>query len=414
MDFPKYDRSETGVFIHDTIIHNEMVISLTFYVCNVIIYTQFNRFRKESIMETKTSTGKKILKAILRIILVILLLIVLALAASFVNNKIARKKDLELIKSSGYYNPVSAGSFDLNTYVYGSNDAEHTFVALPGLGENTYSIDIKAVAEQLSDNCRVIALDTPGYGASDDTNMEMTVENIVNSYRTALNNMGEDGPYILLPHSIGGVYATYWLNKYPDEIEGSVFLDGTFFGVEKQTDQLPGKDMVLMERTIMTLGLHRFLHKQLGMIDFAAAPDDLRQTAKAMSFYNGFSAATGSEVMHIYDNLTNTWSMMTPNDIPKLYILAQIDNMDDFVVYQNFMDDLYNSAGADVHTDDMDAAFQEYLSNFNDEMNAGRKEYIEKLGSCEIADIPGAHMIYLQKPDEVAEAINSWLANYYD
>lgn len=365
-------------------------------------------------METKTSTGKKILKAILRIILVILLLIVLALAASFVNNKIARKKDLELIKSSGYYNPVSAGSFNLNTYVYGSNDAEHTFVALPGLGENTYSIDIKAVAEQLSDNCRVIALDTPGYGASDDTNMEMTVENIVNSYRTALNNMGEDGPYILLPHSIGGVYATYWLNKYPDEIEGSVFLDGTFFGVEKQTDQLPGKDMVLMERTIMTLGLHRFLHKQLGMIDFAAAPDDLRQTAKAMLFYNGFSAATGSEVMHIYDNLTNTWSMMTPNDIPKLYILAQIDNMDDFVVYQNFMDDLYNSAGADVHTDDMDAAFQEYLSNFNDEMNAGRKEYIENLGSCEIADIPGSHMIYLQKPDEVAEAINSWLAKNYD
>lgn len=365
-------------------------------------------------METKKSIGKKILKVILRIILALLILIVLALAASFVNNKIARKNDLELLKSSGYYNPVSAGSFNINTYEYGNKDAEHTFVALPGLGENTYSIDIKAVAEQLSDNCRVIALDTPGYGASDDTDIDMTVENIVNSYRTALKNMGEEGPFILLPHSIGGVYATYWLNKYPDEIEGAAFLDGTFFGVEKQTDQLPGEDMVKMERAIMTLGLHRFLYKQFGLIDFAAAPDDLRPIAKAMSFYNGCSAATGSEIMHIYDNLTNTWSMMAPNDIPKLYILAQIDNIDDFTVYQNFMDGLYNAAGADVHTDDMDAAFQEYLASFNDEMNAGRKEYIEKLGSCEVAHIPGAHMIYLQKPDEVAEAINSWLEENYN
>ena len=33
--------------------------------------------------------------------------------------------------------------------------------------------------------------------------------------------------YILLPHSLGGAYATYWVSKYPEEIEGIVFLDGT-------------------------------------------------------------------------------------------------------------------------------------------------------------------------------------------
>ena len=37
----------------------------------------------------------------------------------------------------------------------------------------------------------------------------------VEDYRKALKNSGVEGPYILMPHSIGGVYATYWCSQYP-------------------------------------------------------------------------------------------------------------------------------------------------------------------------------------------------------
>lgn len=34
-----------------------------------------------------------------------------------------------------------------------------------------------------------------------------------------------DGPYVLIPYSIGGIYATYWECIYLDEVEGLVFWD---------------------------------------------------------------------------------------------------------------------------------------------------------------------------------------------
>lgn len=365
---------------------------------------------------------KKILKKtfgiILRIFLVIIAAIIIALTASFINNRIARKKDLELLKSKGLCNLVSAGSFNINTAEYGDKNAEHTFVAIPGMDENTYSIDIKYIADKLSDDCRVIALDTPGYGISDNCDQEMTVSNIVESYRTALKNMGENGPYILLPHSIGGVYTTYWLNTYPDEIEGAVFLDGTFIGVESTVaDQLPGKTTLDIEGAIFTLGLHRFCYKQLGLISSAASPEDMRDAAKAIDLYHGMSKSELNEMLNAYDNLTTTWSMMKPNDIPKMYICAEVDDINDFRDYQNFMDTLLNFGDPDPHTytdDELKTLFEEYKAQYTDEMHNGRTEYIEKLGNCEVVSIPGSHAIYLHKPDEVAAAINKWISDTYE
>lgn len=363
-------------------------------------------------MASETHIIKKILKVILRIILILIALIAIALGASFANHQITKKSDIESLKNHGYYNPVSAGGFDLNTVEYGSKNSTHTFVAIPGLTENTYTIDIKSVAEQLPDDCHTIALDTPGYGISGISDKEMTVENIVESYRTALKNMGEKGTYILLPHSIAGVYATYWINKYPDEIEGAVFLDGTYIGVENIVgEQIPNKKTLDIERLIFTLGLHRFLYKQLGFISSLSAPDDLRDDVKAMDLYYGMSSSTEDEMLHIYDNLTSTWSMMKPNDIPKMYICAEVDNIDDFRDYQAFTDKLF---GTNTDTDDkLNTAFEEYKAQYTDDMHNGRSEYIEKLGNCEVVNIPGSHMIYLHKPAEVAEAINEWLSKTF-
>lgn len=33
--------------------------------------------------------------------------------------------------------------------------------------------------------------------------------------------------YVLMAHSIGGAYANRWSSKYPEEIEGIVFVDGS-------------------------------------------------------------------------------------------------------------------------------------------------------------------------------------------
>ena len=51
------------------------------------------------------------------------------------------------------------------------------------------------------------------------TNREQTVENIVQEIRHALKEADIQGPYILMPHSISGVYSMYYANTYPDEVK---------------------------------------------------------------------------------------------------------------------------------------------------------------------------------------------------
>ena len=110
---------------------------------------------------------------------------------------------------------------------FGKQNGKHTIVSLAGLGMSDYSVMERRMTECLEEENTVVFIDRAGYGLSDDTDNEMTIDYIVEDYRKALNNVGIKAPYILMPHSIGGVYASYWVSKYPDEIEAIVFLDGT-------------------------------------------------------------------------------------------------------------------------------------------------------------------------------------------
>lgn len=41
----------------------------------------------------------------------------------------------------------------------------------------------------------------------------------------ALDKAGIQDPYVLCPHSLSGLEALYWAQKYPDEVEAIVGLD---------------------------------------------------------------------------------------------------------------------------------------------------------------------------------------------
>lgn len=175
-------------------------------------------------MEKKS---KNIGKIILRVILIMLLIMILFVVGVFVYHNIKRNEEIALLKEKGYYNPVSVGDHSLNVAKFGNENGKHTIVAMAGLGSGDFSVSVrKATAEIEKDNL-IVFPDRAGYGMSDGTDDEMTIEHIVEEYRTALKNANIQPPYVLMPHSIGEPYANYWVSKYPDEIEGVVFLDGT-------------------------------------------------------------------------------------------------------------------------------------------------------------------------------------------
>ena len=172
--------------------------------------------------------------------MILLLLIVLFLLTTTIVYHIKLYNAENQLKEARYYDPVSVGDHALNVYACGNENGKHTIVALAGLGDGEMFLGWRQMTAEIEKDDRLIFIDRAGYGLSDDTGREMTPENVVEEYRTALNNAGIYAPYLLMGHSLGGMYATYWECKYPDEIEAVAYIDGSICFEIPEEEQVDG------------------------------------------------------------------------------------------------------------------------------------------------------------------------------
>lgn len=85
----------------------------------------------------------------------------------------------------------------------------------------------KAVADDLSRDFTVFAFDRPGYGHQPDTDRPRDPCTIAADTRQALRAAGLQPPYLLVGHSLGGLYQYAFARLYPQEVSGFVLLDPT-------------------------------------------------------------------------------------------------------------------------------------------------------------------------------------------
>lgn len=73
-----------------------------------------------------------------------------------------------------------------NMHVYTKGEGENTIVLLSGAGTSAPALDYEPLMNEMAKNNRIVVIETFGYGWSDITNKERTVENIVEEIRDAL------------------------------------------------------------------------------------------------------------------------------------------------------------------------------------------------------------------------------------
>lgn len=96
-------------------------------------------------------------------------------------------------------------------------------------GSSTFApaYDFRNLYEKLQEDFRIIIIEKFGYGYSDLYVGPADIDTLVGCQRKALEQLGEKGPFILLPHSMGGIEAIRWIQMYPEEISALIGIDMT-------------------------------------------------------------------------------------------------------------------------------------------------------------------------------------------
>lgn len=98
-------------------------------------------------------------------------------------------------------------------------------VFMSGSGTAAPMYDFKILYEKLLEDFRIIVIEKFGYGYSDLFEASCEIDCVIDRQRKVLQEAGENSPYILVPHSLSGLEAIRWKQKYPDEVKAIIGLD---------------------------------------------------------------------------------------------------------------------------------------------------------------------------------------------
>ncbi|QOS79764.1 alpha/beta hydrolase [Paenibacillus sp. JNUCC31] len=133
---------------------------------------------------------------------------------------------------------VEAGGYKLHIHKQGNGSP--TIIMEAGSGET--SLSWRDIPSELAKHATVVTYDRAGYAWSEAAPTERTGANIVQELHLALENEGINGPYVMVGHSLGGMYARLFTQMYSNEVQGLVLIDARPEDDDRNTKALLQQD----------------------------------------------------------------------------------------------------------------------------------------------------------------------------
>jgi pimeloyl-ACP methyl ester carboxylesterase len=132
--------------------------------------------------------------------------------------------------------------------LYASGMGGPVVVVLPGAGLT--GLGYLNLHTQVSEFTTSVLYDRGGTGWSDRVPLPRSATEVTDELRLLLRVAGVPGPYVFVGHSLGGIYARRFAQRFPAEIAALVFLDP---GHEDYTTKLPTPSFGERLRTSLAL-----------------------------------------------------------------------------------------------------------------------------------------------------------------
>ncbi|MEV7797879.1 alpha/beta hydrolase [Microbacterium foliorum] len=235
-----------------------------------------------------------------------------------------------------YGQTVSVDDREMNVLIAGEGATD--IVLLPGFGTASPALDFEPLVSDLAQDHRVIVVEPFGYGLSDGTDSERTTANIVEEIHEALQVLEVDR-YVLMGHSIAGLYAIAYADRYPEEVAAFVGIDTSVPGQPSMDTEFPTGLMSAAK----SLGLVRLITSLTGdHLDGLDYDDDAREQMLMLSYRNSLSPTYLDEMTHIRTNFADAEGTGFPEGLPLLlFVVADNTVTPDWI-------DLHERQAADV------------------------------------------------------------------
>ena len=312
-----------------------------------------------------------------KILLAVFIIIAVLSGGLFIFHRIKHGIDMKYLTEKGYYNPVSVGDYSVNVVKVGNENGKGKIVVLSGMGAGM-PVDLRTMTKKLEEDYQFIYIGRPGWDASDDVKDDRSVGVIVEEYRKALKESGIESPFILMAHSMGGTYGSFWVSRYPEEVEAFINIDGTSvepLTEEEMTERPTGNTLY---KLAVNFGIGDILLPVLLRNDANLSKEEWR-TYCILQLLSVSSDAVAKEGAVINLNRNATWNELKETKVPKLYISSRDGDLTDEKCKE-----------------------------------ANEKElipYLEKMGNYEIAYLPGSHFIYKTEPEKCRSIIEEFLSD---
>ena len=289
---------------------------------------------------------KKRAKTMLRALLWIVAIIVILILICFVYHRYRLKAEKKLREPLGQLIDINGN----NMSIYMEGSGSKALVFLSGAGTCSPILDFKSLYSLLT---------------------------ILSETRLALNKAGIEGPYVLCPHSMSGIEALYWAQKYPDEIEAIIGLD---MAVPEYYENMEiNIPLMKLGQCAADLGITRVIPglAESDAIKYGTLTEEEKNIYRALFYYRTATETMIDEAKSIKENA----KIVAQNGVPQVAMLL-------------FISDGTGGTGFDKET-----------------WRRIPKEYISEVESGKYMELDCPHYVHDYEYERISEEIKSFLGD---